>query len=1298
MGDTQQVTEQALIEERLGPACYSGSRLSAFQSELRLRGWQVNHLSACFVHILKWKQPPTREESERADFLLSYTVGGANPNSIRSDENILVLPRLGTITPWSSKATDIFHNCGLHGLERVERGIRWSLQPHDEAAIAGLHDRMTEVAIHFAEENSAKHLLFERPITRPLTVLDGDGSTRAVIGTANREMGLALSEHEITYLSECYIELDRCPTDAELMMFAQANSEHCRHKVFNARWQVDGVELKHSLFDMIRNTYRATNGFGVLSAYKDNAAVALGGSVKRLLPDPRSRIYGVKRRRAHVVMKVETHNHPTAISPYPGAATGSGGEIRDEGAVGRGSKPKAGLTGFTTSHLRIPRAVQPWEPVASVPSRIASPFAIMQQGPLGAAAFNNEFGRPALAGYWRTFEHPINDVTSWGYHKPVMLAGGIGSVFDEHIERGQVSTGMSLVVLGGPAMLIGLGGGAASSVGSGASSEELDFASVQRENAEMQRRCQEVLDTCSAMGSTSPIVLVHDVGAGGLSNALPELVDDLGCGAVVHLDAVPCADPSMSPMELWCNEAQERYVLALQPGTKDCFEAICRRERCPYAIVGRTKTEMHLCVKDAGTKPDPVDMDMATLFGRPPQMSRAYKSTSRPATPLQLETVQIEDAVDRVLQFPSVGSKKFLITIGDRSITGLVARDQMVGPWQVPTSDAAVTIAGFDTYQGEAIAIGERPGLAVISPPAAARMSVAEALTNLFSVRVESIQRVVLSANWMAAAGSASEDQALRESVQAIGMEFCPALGISIPVGKDSLSMRTSWDEDDGIRENFSPVTLNVSAFAPVPDVRVHRTPYFEWSGSHLYLLSISNRTRLGGSALAQTYGQLGHETPDVEDPSAFKALLTLLLELHDEQLVGAMHDRSDGGLFTTLVEMAVTSRRGVSIEFLDDWKEELFNEEIGVVVEVDPHAEPKFLQVLARQQSVLSRHVGVVGSETCKSIEIHNKGMLMYSDTLVSLERKWARTSFLMQRERDDPDCAEEEYSGIDRVTQCLSKQLTFDPEEDVVAPFIASGRRPRVAILREQGVNGQLEMAGAFFRAGFEPVDVHMSDLLNGEQLLDGFEVLAACGGFSYGDVLGGGGGWAKTILCNGRLRDDFAKFFEGDSLSLGICNGCQMMSQLTELIPGASGWPRFIRNRSNRFEARTVQVQIEPSGSPWLVGMAESRIAIPIAHGEGRAISRSSSGEDGSIEGVAMRYVNADGSAATQYPENPNGSIGAIAGVVARDGRILAMMPHPERVFRSVQNSWIEPALRNRESGPWLRLFRNARHALA
>lgn len=1298
MAASERAAEAPLIEERLGPACYSQNRLSAFQKELRLRGWQIRRLSARFTHLLKWKHPPTRQESELADLLLNYTVGGVIPEDEQTAKTILVLPRLGTITPWSSKATDIFHNCGLNALDRVERGIRWSLLPHNEAAVACLHDRMTEVSVRLHEEISAKRRLFERPLARPLKVLNGEGSARSVIETANKAMGLALSEQEIDYLADRYAELGRSPTDAELMMFAQANSEHCRHKIFNARWQVDGVERTHSLFEMIRNTYRTTNGYGVLSAYKDNAAVIAGTSVKRLLPNPNTHVYSLEKRRAHILMKVETHNHPTAISPYPGAATGSGGEIRDEGAVGRGSKPKAGLTGFTTSHLRIPGNPQPWEPAASVPSRIASPFEIMLQGPVGAAAFNNEFGRPALVGYWRTFEFPVNDAASWGYHKPVMLAGGIGNVFEEHIDPGQITAEMSLVVLGGPAMLIGLGGGAASSVGSGSSSEELDFASVQRENAEMQRRCQEVLDTCSAMGSESPIVLVHDVGAGGLSNALPELVKDLGCGATVHLDAVPNADPSMSPMELWCNEAQERYVLALQPGTEDSFEAICRRERCPYAIVGRTTSEERLYVKQAGVKPDPVDFEMATLFGRPPQMSRSYKSMPRPVPSLEFNVIRIEDAVDRVLQFPSVGSKKFLITIGDRSITGLVARDQMAGPWQVPTADAAVTITGFETHQGEAMAVGERPALAVINPPAAARMTVAEALTNLFSARVDSIERVVLSANWMAAAGYAGEDQALRESVRAVGMEFCPALGITIPVGKDSLSMRTSWSDNGGSWENVSPVTLNASAFAPVPDVRVHCTPYFEWSGSPLYLLSLSNRTRLGGSALAQAYGQLGNETPDVEDPVAFKSLLTLLLELHDEKIVGAMHDRSDGGLFTTLVEMAITSRRGASVELHGEWKEQLFNEEIGVVVEINPQAEQKFLQALVRHQNVLSRQVGVVGSEKCESIEIHNEGILIYCDTVASLERKWARTSFLMQRERDDPDCAEEEYAGIDRDTQRLSMQLTYSPEEDLAAPFIATGKRPRVAILREQGVNGQVEMAGAFHRAGFEPVDVHVSDLLNGEQSLDGFEVLAACGGFSYGDVLGGGGGWAKTILCNEQLRESFVRFFAKDSLSLGVCNGCQMMSQLTELIPGASRWPRFIRNRSDRFEARTVQVRIEPTSSPWLAGMSGSRIAIPVAHGEGRAVAPHSLGENEPLEVVAMRYANSDGSPATLFPENPNGSMDAVAGVATRDGRVLAMMPHPERVFRSVQNSWVDSELRDCESGPWLQLFRNARRTLA
>ena len=1286
-----------LVELRPGPPSHSQHRLNAVRERLRESGVPVRQLFARYVHVIEWKRAPSPQESGLADTLLGYTAGEPRSQAVSRSESVLVVPRQGTISPWSSKATDILWNCGLDSVARVERGTRWRIHPRVKGATPFLYDRMTEEPIFPDRERERIRMQFETPQPRSLQVMDGSSQRDAIVA-ANEALGLALNSDEIEYLAGAFASMERQPTDAELMMFAQANSEHCRHKIFNAKWVVDGETRDDSLFQMVRHTYRAVNGEGILSAYSDNAAVIEGGDVIRLIPDLESHAYSRQRRRCHVLMKVETHNHPTAISPYPGAATGSGGEIRDEGAVGRGSKPKAGLTGFTTSHVRIPGDPQPWEQEGKPPDRLASPFEIMTQGPLGAAAFNNEYGRPALAGYWRTFEHAVGGQAKWGYHKPIMLAGGVGSIFEEQIAACQVTNPASVVVLGGPGMLIGLGGGAASSMGAGDSAEELDFASVQRENPEMQRRCQEVLDACASLRHENPLLLVHDVGAGGLSNAVPELLRDLGCGGRIDLQSVPNEDAGMSPMEIWCNESQERYVLALQSGSESEFDRICRRERCPHSIIGRTTDDGRLRVTLPTQRQPVVDMELATLFGRPPRMTRTYTTACRTTEPIRFEGISIREAIARVFRFPAVGSKKFLVTIGDRSITGLVARDQMVGPWQVPTADVAITLAGFETFEGEAMAVGERPAIATVNPPAAARMAVAEALTNLCTARLSGLGRVVLSANWMAAAGWAGEDQALRESVEAVCKELCPTLGVAIPVGKDSLSMQTSWDDRSGRHNCISPVSLNVSAFAPVPDVREHRTPVFEWEGSLLYLLECSSERRLGCSALAQTMSQLGDTVPDVDDPSALKQLLEFQLACHDLDCVGGMHDRSDGGLFAAVAEMAISSRQGAIIESSQQWIQDLFAEEIGVVVEIHPDQGAKFVEHAKRFGGIRAFRVGKTGSEADPELRIDAGGKTLYSEPVSAVERLWATTSHLMQRQRDAEECADEEFAAIDRISHRLRLSLSFENHESAESSVATALSRPRIAILREQGVNGQIEMAAAFDRAGFEAVDVHMSDLLERRESLNGFQALAACGGFSYGDVLGGGGGWAKTILCNERLRLEFEEFFGRDTLSLGVCNGCQMMSQLTELIPGTSRWPRFLRNRSDRFEARTVQVRIEEVDSPWLDGMSGSQLPVPIAHGEGRAKLPENAPAGSRLKTVCMKYANADGTEAALFPENPNGSIESAAGMISLDGRHLVMMPHPERVFRTVQNSWIDPSIRGSENGPWMRLFANARRALA
>ena len=1264
-------------------------------------------ISACYaeyVHLLDCERLLDSEEHKRALALLDYGPAQDLPHQLGSLA-VTVLPRPGTISPWSSKATDIFTICGLTPVARVERGIRWYLEGDEEAINRSevhslLFDRMTEAPCSEQELESVFTAGPARQLSR-IALHD--------LSEANAELGLALSDGEIDYLERSFTALGREPTDVELMMFAQANSEHCRHKVFNASWTVDGAEADLSLFQMIRNTHKQINGRGVLSAYSDNAAVIEGPQQDRLLVDPQSRRYEFVSEDINVLMKVETHNHPTAIAPFAGAATGSGGEIRDEGAVGRGSKPKAGLAGFTTSHLNIPGDAQPWETAIGKPEQIASALEIMLDGPIGAASFNNEFGRPALSGYFRTFE--MLDAKSGeqhsGYHKPVMIAGGLGSVRSEHVQAAPVAPGAKLVVLGGPAMLIGLGGGAASSMTSGQSSSDLDFASVQRGNAEMQRRAQEVIDACCALGEDNPIELIHDVGAGGLSNALPELAKDAGTGANFELRQIPSADPSMAPMEIWCNESQERYVMAVNAARIDLFEAICSRERCPYSIVGDAIAAPHLQVTDSLHPQTPVDLPMDLLFGNTPQQHRSFARVEFLQKELDFSRTDtgadlLQD-LERVLRFPCVGSKKFLITIGDRSITGLVSQEQLVGPWQEPVADVAVTASGFNAYTGEAMCMGERPALALANPAASARMAVGEALTNLAAARVSELSRVVLSANWMAAADADKQDQALFEAVQAVGMELCPALGVAIPVGKDSLSMRTAWSVGERERSVTSPLTLNITAFAPVTDIRQTLTPQLRCDDDTVVVLVDLGSGRLGGSALAQVYGHLGHEMPDVDDAAMLKAFFNTVIEQNYAGRLLAYHDRSDGGLIVSALEMAFAGRCGIELDLqslpatrgadtqeaglIDDARRLLFNEELGALLQVRRADAAKVCEAFAKA-SLRTQVVGVPRLDGAVLVKVDDQ--LVLSSNRIHLHKLWAKTSYLMQRLRDNPRCADMEFAAIELDDPGMAAQVSFDVDEDITAPFVAL-TRPEVAVVREQGVNGQIEMAAAFERAGFQPIDVHMSDLLANPALLERFSTLVACGGFSYGDVLGGGGGWAKSILFDEDLRRAFERFFARDSLALGVCNGAQMFAQLKSLVPGAQHWPRFVANQSQQFEGRTSLVKISDVASPWLTDMAGSVLPVAVAHGEGLAELAADAAPQ-----VALTYVDSFHQATMSYPANPNGSPGGLAGVMAAEGRVLIMMPHPERVFRATQNAVADSSWK--EDAPWLRLFRNARVALA
>jgi phosphoribosylformylglycinamidine synthase len=1315
--------------EIVGGAALVPTRLQKRLAAVRRTNPAVRALAGSYVHFADVDGTLTPDELALLEQLLRYgpvsTAESVGRETVTSGRRLFVVPRLGTISPWSSKATDIAHTCGLLRVRRIERGIGYTIggEVADEGALArALHDRMTESVLDRPSEATR---LFQSQPPRPLTRIalgpaHGDGEeSRAALGAANRTLGLALSSEEIDYLVEAYGTLGRDPTDVELMMFAQANSEHCRHKIFNADFVIDGERQPLSLFQMIRRSTEVSPA-GVLSAYHDNAAVIEGGVAGRFFPDPASGVYAAHPEAVHIVMKVETHNHPTAIAPYAGAATGSGGEIRDEGATGRGARPKAGLSGFSVSNLRLPGAQRPWERNSGKPDRIASALEIMLEGPIGAAAFNNEFGRPGLCGYFRTFELEVDGPAGHevrGYHKPIMVAGGFGSVRPAQVDKAQIPAGTPIVVLGGPAMLIGLGGGAASSLASGASQEDLDFASVQRDNAEMQRRCQEVIDRCAALGAENPILSIHDVGAGGLSNALPELVHGGGDGrgARFNLRDIPSAEPGLSPLELWCNEAQERYVLAIAPDRLATFVALCARERCPQAVVGHATDDGNLVVDDALAQPDalrPIDVPLGVLLGRLPRTTRQVSRRRAAESSLSTDRIDLGEAVRRVLRLPTVADKTFLITIGDRTVGGLTARDQMVGRWQVPVADAAVTTTSFDVTTGEAMAMGERSPVALLDAAASARLAVAEAITNIASAPIARLSDVKLSANWMAAAGHPGEDAQLYDAVRAVGLELAPALGIAIPVGKDSMSMSTTWDQAGQPRSVTAPLSLIVSAFAPVTDVRRALTPEIpvDVGPTELLLVDLGQgKNRLGGSALAQVYGSLGSVPPDLDDPAQLVGFFAAIQELNEAGLLCAYHDRSDGGLLVTLLEMAFASGVGLDLDVAtlggapggapDDPLASiaaLFSEELGAVVAVRAPEVDRVLAAFGRRGLAGAvRRLGAPRSED--RIVIRRGGNPILDERRSFLRGVWSDTTHAMQALRDDPTCADEEQAGRVRANNPgLSVHLSFDLDEDVAAPVRArAGARPRVAILREQGVNGQIEMAAAFDRAGFEAVDVHMSDLLGGALELRTFKGLAACGGFSYGDVLGAGLGWAKSILFQPRARELFSAFFaRPDTFTLGVCNGCQMLSALKEIIPGAGAWPRFVRNRSDQFEARLSLVEVAQTPSVLLAGMAGSRIPIAVAHGEGR-VEFSSEATRNQLEAadlVAARFVDHHGRATERYPENPNGSPHGIGAVTTTDGRVTLFMPHPERVFRAIQYSWRPPGWR--EDGPWMRLFRNAR----
>jgi phosphoribosylformylglycinamidine synthase len=1322
-----------------GAAALSPSKLSRLLDKVRAaQPESADQFRELVAHWRYWvwsSRALSADEEARLCALIDAAPDSAQA-AAASDKQppfLTVLPRIGTISPWASKATDIARNCGLDAVRRIERAVEYQL--HGKRGLLGgqkpvsaeqlrlvaarLHDQMTESAVIGAVDPAE---IFVHLAGKPMVQIALLEQGKPALIAANHELGLALSDDEIDYLEAAFRRECRNPTDVELLMFAQANSEHCRHKIFNAGWTLNGEPVAHSLFDLIRATH-AAHPQGTVVAYADNAAVLEGHTVERFRADAaRAGQYHASTLMTHSVFKVETHNHPTAIAPFAGAATGAGGEIRDEGATGRGAKPKFGLVGYTVSDLRIPALVQPWEQGGVGPPRLVSALDIMLQAPIGAAAFNNEFGRPNLLGYFRTYQQSVGGIER-GYHKPIMIAGGVGDLDARHTEKQPIKAGHVLIQLGGPGFRIGLGGSAASSMAAGANTIALDFDSVQRDNPEMERRAQEVIDRCWSLGDANPIVSIHDVGAGGLSNALPELVHGAGLTARFELDRIPVEESGLSPAEIWCNESQERYVLAISAESVPLFHAICERERCPYAIVGVANDSGRLQVADEATADGGsswvVDMPMEVLLGKVPRMHRVGTTSVQALPEFDLTGLSLDEASLRVLSLPAVASKSFLITIGDRTVGGLCSRDQLVGPWQVPVSDVAVGLMDFEGYTGQALAMGERTPLAALSAAAASRMAIAESITNLLAAPVVSLERVKLSANWMAACGEASEDGALYEAVSAAS-EFCQAVGLSVPVGKDSLSMRSRWQQDGQQKDVSSPVSLIVTAFGEVRDVRTVLTPQLRTDlDSVLILIDLgAGKQRLGGSALTQVYGHAGGKTPDLDDPGMLVAFGRAMSTLHQSGRLLAYHDRSDGGVFVTACEMAFAGHCGLSLNIdlltidphASDWGDfkirpeqvavqrndltikALFNEELGVVLQVKA-LDRDVVMALLREHG-LSRYSHVIGKPQVKpQIEIYRDGKVVYSKSMIELQRAWARTSHELARLRDDPAAVDEEFAAIRDDDPGLSVATTFDPGVDIAAPFITTTARPRVAILREQGVNGQIEMAAAFTRAGFDAFDVHMTDLVAGRHQLAEFKALAVCGGFSYGDVLGAGTGWAKSILFNGQLANQFAEFFaRTDTLSLGVCNGCQMMSQLKSIIPGAENWPLFLANRS-KYEARFVMTEVLASPSIFFDGMTGSRMPIAVAHGEGRAVFASNA-QMAAVK-ASLRFVNNQGEVASSYPANPNGTVDGLTGFTSNDGRATILMPHPERVFRSVQMSWRSALLG--EDSPWIRMFRNARVAL-
>jgi phosphoribosylformylglycinamidine synthase len=1292
------------------------SALSPFKKEQVLADAKkitnkVESISAQYIHVVETDEELSAKQEDVIKSLLDYNKEYGE--TILKGFTFITAPRVGTISPWSSKATDIIQNTGVYAVKRVERAVVFGVEGDDVTAqeltmIQNLvHDRMVE-EIFTCEEDL--HRLFNVTAPKSLEFVDVLAKGEQAIKDADTKLGLALSDQEIAYLADEYTKIGRNPTDTELYMFAQANSEHCRHKIFNAKWTIDGQEQSHSLFKMIRNTTEKSPE-GVLSAYKDNASVIEGATAQRFYSNTETGVYNFNQEEVDILMKVETHNHPTAIAPFSGAATGIGGEIRDEGATGLGSKPKAGLAGFTVSNLNIPNFEQAWESNKyGKPSHIVTPLQIMLEAPIGAAHYSNEFGRPNINGYFRTFEQSAKSSAGdemFGYHKPIMIAGGMGNIKRMHVEKGDIKVGAKLICLGGPAMRIGLGGGAASSVVSSGANSELDFASVQRDNAEMERRCQEVIDKCWQMGEKNPITFIHDVGAGGISNAFPELVKDGNVGGHFELRKVIVGEEGLSPLEIWSNESQERYVLSVDSSSLEFFESLCSRERCPFAVVGEAISEKHITLNDEHFDNKPVDLPMGLLFGNTPQMHIDVATVKVEQDEFDTSSIKLDDAVERVLKVPAVGSKSFLITIGDRSITGMVAREQMVGPWQVPVADCAVTTATVDSQAGEAMAMGERTPVAVINAAASGRLAVAETVTNLLASDVQRLSDIRLSANWMVAANQGDENQKLYETVKAVGLEFCPELGIAIPVGKDSMSMKTKWSDDGKAKSVTSPMSIVTSGFTPVANARKTLTPMLvDDDDTTLLHIDLSNGAgRLGASSLAQAYNKVGNVAPDVE-ASKLKILFENITKLKADNKILAYHDISDGGVFTTLVEMAFAGRKGLDINLqaqktsvIPDSDPEsqsvlakLFAEEVGVVIQVK-NSDKKLVESLFENTGIHLCTIARLNSSD--EVNIFANADKIYSNTRVNLQRWWAETSYQIQSLRDNSECAKQEFDNIlNTDDKGIHVKATFDIEEDITAAFVNT-QKPKAAILREQGVNGHVEMAAAFTTAGFEAHDVHMSDLHAGRVSLDDFKVLVACGGFSYGDVLGAGGGWAKNILFSDKLKAEFSRFFgRDDTLALGVCNGCQMLAQLKSLIAGAEDWPIFIKNKSEQFEARTSMVEIQESDSIWLQGMAGTLAPVAVAHGEGRPLFENENQQQAMLSSnqVALNFVDNNGSKTENYPQNPNGAIDGLTAVTALNGRVLAMMPHPERVYRAITNSYI-PAEYD-EYSVWMRMFRNAR----